>query len=211
MAVSAPGLPALCACPECDLLHRRVALAPGARASCGRCGAALYVAEPPPLDVPVALLLAAAILLAVTQGAALLELHFAGNASRTTILGAVIALREQGMALLAALVATTTILLPWAELLLLAALLLPLRLGRVPRYFGTAARWLRRLRPWNMAEVLLLGALVALVRLGALADVVVGPALWALAALIGILAALGSSVSTQALWDWAGAVRDGEL
>jgi len=32
-----------------------------------------------------------------------------------------------------------------------------------------------------------------------------------LAALIGILAALGSSVSTQALWDWAGAVRDGEL
>jgi paraquat-inducible protein A len=201
----------LCACPECDLLHRRPRIARGAIAHCRRCGAILYHGDPCPLDAILALVLAAAILLAITQGSALLELHLAGDSTRATVLGAVVALRGAGMVALAALVGTTALVVPWVELLLLAAMLVPLRFGIVPAWFGIGTRLLSRMHPWNMLEVFLLGVLVALVRLGALADVVAGPAAWSLAGLITILAALAAMLNRDAFWHWREAARRGQV
>jgi paraquat-inducible protein A len=198
---------ALCACPECDLLHRRTRIAHGAIAHCRRCGAILYHSDPVPLDVILALVLAAAILLAITQGSALLELHLAGDSTRATVLGAVLALRTAGMLALAMLVGTTALVVPWVELVLLAAMLVPLRFGIVPAWFGIGTRLLQRMHPWNMLEVFLLGVLVALVRLGALADVVAGPASWSLAGLITMLAALAALLNRDAFWHWQAAAR----
>jgi len=200
----------LCACLECDLLHRQAPIADGSVALCRRCGAPLYHAPEKRLEGPVALTLAAAILLAIAQGNALLELQLAGFSSSATFVGAVEALQEHGMAPLAVVVGTTAVVLPWLELGLLAAMLLPLWRGRVPRYLGLATRLMQRVHPWNMLEVFLLGVLVALVRLGDLADVIVGPALWALGALIVTLTVLASMLDRQAFWDWAAVVRDGD-
>ena len=45
-------------------------------------------------------------------------------------------------------------------------------------------RAVQAVRPWGMLEVFMLGALVSIVKLGQLASVVVGPALYSIGALI---------------------------
>jgi paraquat-inducible protein A len=54
-----------------------------------------------------------------------------------------------------------------------------------------------------MIDVLMLGILVSLVKLAALATVVPGVALWSFAALLVLLALLNSSISTRDLWHWS--------
>jgi len=54
-----------------------------------------------------------------------------------------------------------------------------------------------------MIDVLMLGILVSLVKLAALATVVPGVALWSFAALLVLLTLLSSSISTRDLWQWS--------
>ena len=54
-----------------------------------------------------------------------------------------------------------------------------------------------------MIDVLMLGMLVALVKLAALATVVPGIALWSFAVLLVLLTVLSSSFSTRDLWRWS--------
>jgi len=49
----------------------------------------------------------------------------------------------------------------------------------------------------------MLGILVSLVKLAALATVVPGVALWSFAALLVLLTLLSSSISTRDLWQWS--------
>jgi len=44
------------------------------------------------------------------------------------------------------------------------------------------------LRPWSMLDVALLGVAVAAIKLAGMAEVAIGPGLWAMAALIGVTA-----------------------
>jgi paraquat-inducible protein A len=51
-----------------------------------------------------------------------------------------------------------------------------------------------------MVEVLMLGVLVALVKLGHLAEIVLGVALWSLAALVVLMAAAASVFEPHDMW-----------
>jgi paraquat-inducible protein A len=104
------------------------------------------------------------------------------------------------MRTLGALVFVTTIMAPLIQLVALMALLVPLRLGREPRGAAIWFRLMRAVQPWGMAEVLLLGVLVALVKLAHMAEVIPGIALWSLAALVMLLAACVAAFDARALW-----------
>ena len=54
--------------------------------------------------------------------------------------------------------------------------------------------------PWGMVEVMMLGVLVALVKLAHLAEIVLGVALWSLAALVILLAAAAAAFEPRDLW-----------
>src|SRR5262249_23008169 len=190
----------LIACCECDLLQRRVALAPGDVASCDRCGGALYPHHPHRLDHALALALAGLVIFVVANSLPMVGLDVKGQLTQTTLFGAVRALYEDGMPLVAALVLGTTVLAPLAELVAIVALLLPLRLGRRPRHAGALVRALRAVQPWSMAEVFMLGVLVALVKLSHIATVVPGVAAWGFAALVVLLAAARSALDHTAYW-----------
>ena len=199
--------PPLIACHECDLLQREVALAPGATARCPRCGAVLYRNTPDGLDRTLAYTLAAAALFVVANSFPIVGLDAQGIRSSTTLWGTVQALRHDDMTSVAALVFITTILMPAVNIGALLYMLLPLKLGRVPRGLPAVFRLVDAVRPWGMVEVFMLGTLVALTKLAALASVVLGIALWSFAALMFLVAAAAASFDSRALWARVEALR----
>ncbi|HNI49642.1 MAG TPA: paraquat-inducible protein A [Zoogloea sp.] len=196
-----PTLPAaLIACHECDLLQTEPRLAAGETARCGRCGAFLARNPPDSLDRTLALVLTAAVLYALANAFPLVGLEMQGRQVEVTLLEAVRTLWRDGMQAVAALVFVTAQLFPVLELLMIVSVLLPMRLGRAPPALAAFYRLVRSVRPWGMVEVFLLGMLVSLVKLSHMASVILGPAFWAMAALIGVLTLAGRAFDTRLLW-----------
>jgi paraquat-inducible protein A len=193
--------PRLIACHECDLLQHLRALPPGATARCRRCGAVLYRHKHDSLNRTLAFSIAGLLLFAVTNTFPFLTLKMQGQVTETRLITGVLDLYTQGMWGLAALVLVTTMLVPALELTLMLYVLVPLQLGRVPWRLPQAFRLLRRLTPWSMLEVFMLGVLVAIVKLVAMATIVPGLALWAFASLIVVLAAAAACLDPHLVWD----------
>jgi len=199
--------PAVVACHDCDLLLREPALPPGGAATCPRCGAVLYRREHESFDHTLAYLLAAAALFVIANAFPIVGLNAQGHHSSTTLLGTVRALHDDGMTSVAALVFVTAILMPAIYIGGLLYLLLPLRLGRVPRGVAAVFRVVDAARPWGMVEVFMLGLLVTLTKLAAIASVELGIALWSFAALMFLVIAAAASFDSRALWVWVEARR----
>jgi len=190
----------LLACPECDLLQSDSAVPRPRKALCARCGAVLYQRHPHGLERTVALTAAALVLFAIANSFPILSLELQGERTDATLAGAVVALWSQNMQLVAALVAFTAILMPLAELAALAWLLVPLRFGLRAPQFGAVFQALQFAQRWGMVEVFVLGALVSLVKLGHLANVEPGIALWSFAALMLVMAAIEANFDPRDLW-----------
>jgi paraquat-inducible protein A len=131
-----------------------------------------------------------------------------GDLVETTLFGAVRVLYRDGMWPLSALIFITTMLMPACQALGLVWLLLPLRLGRTPYRADAVFRSLRVAQEWGMTEVLILGLLVALVKLAHIASVVTGPSLWSFGALMLLLAAAASAFDARDLWSRLQGVPD---
>jgi len=198
---------ALIACHDCDLLQRERPLQARGIARCIRCGAELYRNHPNSLERALAYTLAALALFAVAIGFPIVGLEVGGNVVRTTLFGAVRALYDQDMRLVAGVVFLTTIVTPLIELGALTYLLLPLKFNRVPRGAGLVFRSLNLASAWSMVEVLILGILVALVKLSHIASVVPGIALWSFGGLMLLLAAASSAFDPRELWTKIEAMR----
>ena len=197
----------LIACHECDLLQREVPVPQGGTLRCRRCSAQLYRELPNSLDRALAFSLAAVVLFAVSNLYPIVGLAVNGTVVETTLLGAVSVLYLDGKWPIAGLVFATTVLMPILQTVSMLWLLIPLKCNRAPWGGPTIFRLCRFCQPWGMTEVLILGLLVALVKLSAIAGVVVGPALWSFAALMFVLAAAGSAFDIRSLWARVAAVE----
>jgi paraquat-inducible protein A len=193
---------ALIVCHACDLVHRRQAIQSNTRVRCIRCNAELYRTNAASIDLALALSVTAAVLLLLSNLYPLVELELNGTRRVTTLLGAARGLYAQGYGPIAALVLITTIIIPLFQIGSLFYLLVPLRSRRRAPRQNELFRVLTRLRPWAMSEVFMLGALVAVVKLAALAHVVPGISLFSYAALMLTLAALTSITPTEQFWQW---------
>jgi len=190
-------------CHACDLAHRRDAVLPAARVRCVRCGAELYRTNAVSIDNALALVVSAAVLFALSNSYPMVTLELNGSFRDTTLLGAAIGLYSQGYAPVAALVLLTSLLAPLLEIVALFYLLIPLRRRARAEAQNEVFRLLTRLRPWAMPEVFMLGALVALVKLAALANVIPGVSLFSYGALMVVLAALTYVAPAEQFWHWA--------
>jgi paraquat-inducible protein A len=192
--------PARVACHECDLLNAVPPLPPDRTARCARCGARLYGNPANSLDKALSLALASAILYVLALSFPFLSFGTPGNYVQTSLMTGVLDLYRQGLTLLAGVVLITSILAPAMVIGGYLYLLLPLHRGRIPTGHARMFRFLRELSPWNMIEVFLLGILVSLVKLGGMAEVVPGIAVWAFASLIITLAWTSASFEPAAYW-----------
>lgn len=196
-----PSLPAEpIACHECDLLQTEPRLAPGETARCVRCGAFLARNPPDSVDRTLALSCAAAILYLIANVYPLVGLEMQGRRVEVSLAGALRVLWRDGMEAVAALVGVTTLLFPVLELAMILVVLVPLRLGRISPRLVPFFRLVRAMQPWGMTEVFLLGMLVSLVKLSHLAEVILGTAFWAMAALIVVLTLAGRAFDSRLLW-----------
>jgi paraquat-inducible protein A len=169
-------------------------------ARCCRCGAVLYRRRRHGADATLALTLTAAVLFVLANAFPLVGLDMQGQQHATSLWGAIQALWERDVWLLSLLVFATTMLLPAFDLGAMLWLLVPLALGRRPLAGMQVMRALIAIKPWGMVEVFVLGVLVALVKLGHIATVEPGVALWSFGGLILVFAAAVASFDTDLAW-----------
>jgi paraquat-inducible protein A len=190
----------LLACPECDALQRRPALAPGAAATCVRCGAEIEREKPESLDHTLAFMIAAAVALACANAFPLMQLEARGIPSSATLYGLVEELFATGWPSVAVLVLVTVIVVPAAQVATALYILVPLKLGRLPKLLRPAIQTLDWIWRWGMVEVFFLGALLSMVKLTQLASVHIGLALYAVGAYVLLLAGAVSAFEPHSLW-----------
>jgi paraquat-inducible protein A len=195
-------------CHACDLAHRLDSLAGKARVRCIRCRAELYRTNDRSPDTAIALAATAFALFVLANLYPLVALTVNGSTRMTTLIGAAESFYEQGYGVLAILVLFTAVIVPVVQSLTLLYVLVPLRVGRAVRGQRVLFRMLIALRPWGLAEVFMIGAVVALVKLSAEAQVAPRVSLVAYGLLMIAGAALTSATPSEQYWRWVAEQRD---
>ena len=201
---------ALTVCPHCDLLQRLPDLLPGGSARCPRCDKELWRRRDDSLNRTLAFTLAAAVLYVIANAVPMLGLTIVGRAASTTVLGGVETLWQDGQGLVAVLVMVTVIIAPALQIGLMLAIVLGAMRASAPRWVGTLMRHHPTTRTWSMIEVMMLGVLVALVKIADYATVIPGVALFVLGALVFVLAAMQASFDPREVWEKIEWVADGQ-
>jgi paraquat-inducible protein A len=198
------------ACPDCDLQQSVPPLLPGGSARCARCRVTIARNPVDPINRPLALSVAAAVVFLIANTAPLMGLSAVGREASTTILGGAKEMWARGSEITAVIVAFCAIVAPGAYIAFLLAVLLGAKRTPAPRWVGRLLRWAAVVLPWSMTEVMLLGILVALIKIAHLATVIPGMGLFAVGMLVVLLAITSSIFEPRAIWNrvvWA----DGSL
>jgi len=196
----------LVACPHCDLLQRLPDLAPGASARCPRCNEELWRRREDSLNRTLALTLAALVLYVIANSVPMLGLTAVGHQASTTVFGGAVQLWRDGEEIVAGLVLFAAVIAPGLQIAFMLAIVLGARRERPPTWVGILLRHLPTSRTWSMIEVMLLGVLVALIKIAELATVIPGLALFALGALVFVFAAMQANFDPREVWErieWA--------
>ncbi len=194
------------ACFDCDLLQRISELPPGAAARCKRCGHKLATNRPDSLEWSAALTLTAAIVFIVANLSPLMELSISGRQASTTILGGAREMWRSGEPVTAVLVAFCTVLAPAIHIGIMFTILLAARQSPVPSWVGRLLIWSKWHQTWTMVEVMLLGILVALIKIAEVATVIPEIGMFALGALVVLIAAMTVVFDPRTVWQrmtWA--------
>jgi paraquat-inducible protein A len=191
----------LIACAHCDLIQRLPNLASAASARCPRCNHEMWRRREDSLNRTTALAIAAAVLYVVANAVPMLGLTVVGREASTTIIGGAQHLWQDGQTMVAILVLFTAVIAPGLEIILMLAIVLGARRQPIPRWVGTLLRHYPTTQTWSMVEVMILGVLVALVKIADYATVIPGIALFVLGALIVVLAAMQASFEPREVWD----------
>lgn len=188
-------------CHDCGLRHVLQAAPAGNVARCRRCGGRLRVFRDDPLGRALALSLTGLVLITVANTLPFMSLRIEGRIQDASLLTGAMELFDRGLWVLTGVVLLTTVVAPLVKLSGLAYVLLALRLPRPPRHLPVLFRWLERVHPWAMIEVYLLGVFVAYVKLVDLASIDLGAALYSLAALMVLVAAVDATVDSEDVWE----------
>jgi paraquat-inducible protein A len=188
------------ACPDCGLLQRLPNLRRGHSAECRRCGRLLAGPATGRVDAPLALALAAFLILIPATVEPLLSVASHGALRTCWLWSAIVGLWREGFASLAMIVGAFCLAFPYIYLTALIAVLAALRLG-VRARLGPVFRWVMLLRPWMMLEIFLVGCFVAYSRLRLVVGVDVLAGGWCLmGATLALLLAL-TQLDERTVWD----------
>lgn len=170
------------ACHSCDLLVDVSEVAHGERALCPRCGGFLTRFREDTYERVLAYSVAGLMLLVLANSYSFLSFAASGLESVMTLWQTPGALWQYGMPEMAIIVGAFIIGIPALVLLLMVALCLPLNRGRYQPWLAPVARTVFLLQNWAMVEVFIIGVIVSLVKIAAMAEVELGISFWAYAA-----------------------------
>jgi len=188
------------ACPHCDLLQGIPPLPPGGTARCARCGSTIATRSTDPIDRPLAFTFAALFAFIVANTEPLMGLSAAGRHASTTIVNGAYEMWMQGEQITALIIAFCAVIAPGGYIVFLLTVLLAVRRPPAPRWVGELVRWAAFMQPWSMVEVMILGILIALIKIAELALVDPGIGMYAVGALVVLLTAIGITFDADEIW-----------
>jgi paraquat-inducible protein A len=159
-----------------------------------------------PRDLPLALTVAAAIAFVIANVMPLMDLSVVGRVASTTIVGGAYVMWMEGQRITGVLVLFCALIAPGSYLLFMLTLQLAARRSPVPRWVSEMLRWVHHFQMWSMLEVMLLGILVALIKIAQLATVQAGIGMYAVGALVLLFPAIMVTFDPRELWQkvvWA--------
>jgi len=190
----------LIVCEQCDLPQVETPLEPGGKAFCSRCGNVLYRLQPDGLRRSLIFSLTAAALFLISNSFQIVTIDSQGLSNSTTLLEAADRLIKDGIPSIAVLVFATTFLMPALEIMALIYLLLPLHFGRLPPGLPLAFRLVHLVKPWAMIEVFMLGLLVTISKLNALATVQPDIGLFSFVLLMFVVTVASANFDARSFW-----------
>lgn len=187
-------------CPDCGLLCNMPVLQPGLMADCPRCGYVLRRMRHVNSVFPLACAIAGLIFYLATIFTPFIEITAFGRFSMAWLETGPLRLSSSGWQAAGALVFLVSIVMPGVKLGIITTTLLGLELGLPKTLLRALFRWYAPLSPWAMADVYLLGFLVAYTRLAGMFSVQLSLALYGLVGMMLCMAAVDGSLDTEAIW-----------
>jgi paraquat-inducible protein A len=189
------------ACNGCDLLVDVSELRDGATADCPRCGGFLTRFRTDAYERVAASAVAAIICLLLANSFPFLSFAAKGLESVMTLPSTPMSLWENGMPEVAILIAGFIIFIPAAVLVLLLLLAFPLARGQYRWWLLPTAHLIFQIQGWSMVEVFIIGVIVSLVKISAMATVVLGISFWAYAAFSVLFTFAVASLDRFQCWE----------
>jgi paraquat-inducible protein A len=198
--VTSTSLSSAIACPSCDLLQEIPEIPKGGKALCPRCACVLARRPSNPPELPLALAATALVVFIVANASPLMNLSVIGRATTTTIPGGAWEMWQQGQRVTGVLIAFCAVFAPAFYLVFMLTLLTAARRAIVPHWVGEMLRWVHHFEMWSMLEVMMLGILVALIKIAQLATVEPGLGMYATFVLILLVPAIYATFDVHDLW-----------
>jgi paraquat-inducible protein A len=191
----------LVACPACDTLYRFSDIPQGGQARCKRCHHILVTPRRNAMTRIVMLAITGAILMVSAVSFPFLTIETHGLRQQASVLDTILAYSDGLMMPLSLAMAALIVVLPLMRLTAIVYAVAPMALGHHPvRGARQAFRLAETLKPWAMTEVFIVGVAVALVKVGGLATLTIGPSFWAFAALVLITVVSDNFMSSLIIW-----------
>lgn len=191
------------ACHECDqLIVMPEALDRNQSLFCPRCNSRQLTNYANSLNHSIAFSLTALIFLLIANSFPFLSFEAQGQNRTISVFEASYDLYMQGFYMLAALVYAFVLLVPVFYLCAVLVLLIPIKLGFTPPAPIAIGKAISLALPWAMAEVFIVGVLVALIKVIEVADIVIGVSFWAYLGFVIFFIAASNIASRHQLWQW---------
>jgi paraquat-inducible protein A len=193
----------LVSCTVCHLLVRRRPAAAGPGGECPRCGAVLHSRKPNSIARTWALVIAAFILYVPANVLPITKVTSLGMTQSDTIMSGVIYFVQTGMWPIALVIFIASIFVPVLKLFMLLFLVISVQRRSTwrPKDRTRLYRITEAVGRWSMTDIFVVTILVALVHLGALANIEAqaGAVFFAAVVVITMLAAM--SFDPRLIWD----------
>ena len=201
----------LISCDACHLLSRRPKTLAHGTACCPRCGEELHQRKPNSLMRTWALVIAAMVFYVPANVLPMTVTSALGSAQADTIMSGVIYFIHSGSWPIALVIFVASVFVPLVKLLILSFLLISVQrrwqwrpVDRTRLYGLTEA-----IGRWSMLDIYVVTILVALVHLGALANIAAGPGAIFFAAVVVITMLAAESFDPRLIWDGMEDSNDG--
>lgn len=196
----------LISCGECGLVVNVPVIQEGEKASCPRCKHTLIKTVKQPFQRPVAYAAACFIMLLLSVSFPFMSFSVEGISQEIRLLNAVEMLDQFQNSALAILLLLTVIVLP--AIYLSFVLYLYIQSSRVKKlssgqlhHIRVLCKALFHVEPWLMVDVFLIGVLVSLIKIAALADVRLGDSFWAFCLYTILIVKCVSLIDRSWLWN----------
>ncbi|MGD9342583.1 MAG: paraquat-inducible protein A [Desulfuromonadales bacterium] len=193
----------LVSCHDCHLLSRMPKTSGRGTAHCPRCGGELHQRKTNSIARTWALVIAAMVFYIPANVLPMTITSAIGTVSADTIMSGVIYFMQHGSWEIALVIFTASVFVPFLKFIILIYLLLSVQFKRVrqPKNLTRLYRFTEAIGRWSMLDIYVVTILVALVKLGFLANIEAGPAALYFALVVVTTMVAAESFDPRLIWD----------